>query len=117
MLAPRRIDLAQYGTDYGWDAGDDLALYRERGIVHPAVWPAVANAVFHTDLVRGSWIHTRSIIRHHGVAPADGVADVHAVVVRRFQRHGERAVADIRIEVDGHPVATLEHEAIVDLNP
>jgi len=44
------------------------------------------------------------------------VADVHAVVVRRFQRHGERAVADIRIEVDGRPVATLEHEAIVDLS-
>ncbi len=116
VLAPRRIDLAEYGTDYGWDTGDDLTLYRELGIVHPAVWPAVANAVFHTDLVRGSWIHTRSIIRHHGVASADGVADVQAVVVRRFQRHGERAVVDIRIEVDGRPVATLEHEAIVDLS-
>jgi hypothetical protein len=37
------------------------------------------------------------------------------VVVRRFEAHGERAVLDVRIEVDGTVVATLEHEAIVAL--
>ncbi len=116
-LRPRQIVLdAEYGSDYGWNAGDDLAVYRERGIVHPAVWPAVANAVVHADVARGSWIHLRSIIRHHAVAPAGVTADVHAVVVRRYQRGGERAVLDVRIEVGGRPVATLEHEAIVDLS-
>jgi hypothetical protein len=57
----------------------------------------------------------RSIIRHHAIAPAGSTADVHAVVVRRYQRGGERAVLDVRIEIDGRPMATLEHEAIVDL--
>jgi hypothetical protein len=36
-------------------------------------------------------------------------------VVRRFQSHGERAILDVHIEIDGRIVATLEHEAIVAL--
>ena len=116
VLRSRQIVLAEeYGSDYGWNAGDDLPLYRTLGIVHPAVWPAVANAVVHAEVARGSWIHMRSIIRHHAAAPAGATADVHAVVVRRYQRGGERAVLDVRIEIDGRAVATLEHEAIVDL--
>jgi len=105
-----------YGDEYGARAGDDLALYQHDGIVHPAVWPAIANNIFSTDLVRGSWIHTRSIVRHHGIAPRGATVDVHAVVVDRFVRHGERVVADVRIEHDGRPIATLEHEAIIDLS-
>jgi hypothetical protein len=79
------------------------------------VWPALANHVVHTEVARGSWIHTRSIIRHHGTAESGAVADVSAVVVRRFESHGERAVLDVHIEVDGRLVASLEHEAIVAL--
>jgi hypothetical protein len=115
-LPSRRIRLAgEWGSDYGMRAGDDLALFVDAGCVHPAVWPALANQVVHADVARGSWIHTRSIVRHHAIAPADATADVHAVVVRRFEAHGERAVLDVRIEVDGTVVATLEHEAIVAL--
>ena len=40
---------------------------------------------------------------------------VKSVIVRRVAGSGERAVADIHIEVDGVTVATLEHEAIVAL--
>ena len=67
------------------------------------------------SLVRGAWIHTRSIVAHHDVAPVGATALLEAVVVRRFERHGERAVVDVRISVDGDSVATLEHEAIVAL--
>jgi acyl dehydratase len=116
-LESRRYVLdGRYGCDYGARAGDDLELYEREGIVHPAVWPAIANNVFSTDLVRGSWIHTRSIVRHHDIAPRGATVDVHAVVVDRFVRHGERAVVDIVIERDGRPIATLEHEAIIDLS-
>ncbi|MEO5901296.1 MAG: MaoC/PaaZ C-terminal domain-containing protein [Ilumatobacteraceae bacterium] len=117
QLRSRRIELVgELGTDYGWGAGDDLALYRERGLVHPAVWPAIANQVVHVDVARGSWIHTRSIIRHHGLASAGATADVHATVVHRFTKPtGERAILDVLIEIDGRVVATLEHEAIVAL--
>ncbi len=109
-----RLD-GELGTEYGTRAGDDLALFAERGIVHPAVWPAIANHVVHTQVARGSWIHTRSIVRHHALGAAGATAIVRSVVVRRFEAHGERAVLDVVIEVDGVAVASLEHEAIVAL--
>jgi acyl dehydratase len=105
----------RYGADYGRRAGDDLTVYLDEGIVHPAVWPAIANRIFSTDLVDGSWIHTRSIVRHHAAGVAGTTVDVHATVVDRFDRHGERAVCDIVIEHAGTVLATLEHEAIVRL--
>ncbi len=115
-LTDRHIPLdGEWGSDYGSRAGDDFALFAEHGIVHPAVWPALANQVVHTSVARGSWIHTRSIVRHHALARAGAIADVSAVVVRRFQSHGERAVLDVQISVEGVLVATLEHEAIVAL--
>lgn len=116
VLRPAEIVLAgEWGSDYGRRAGDDLALCDELGVVHPAVWPALANQVVHAQVARGSWIHTRSILRHHALAPAGSTAIVRGVVVRRFESHGERAVLDVVVEVDGRVVATLEHEAIVAL--
>jgi len=103
------------GAGYGARIGDRLALYERDGIIHPAVWPAIANDVFADDLVRGSWIHTRSRIRHHGLGRDGMTVVVRATVVDRFVRRGERAVADIAIEHEGRPLATIEHEAIIDL--
>lgn len=115
-LRTMHIELAgEWGADYGMRAGDDLPLYRDLGVVHPAVWPGLANAIVHAQVARGSWVHTRSIVRHHALAAPGAVADVHGVVVRRWQAHGERALLDVRIEVAGTLVATLEHEAIVAL--
>jgi hypothetical protein len=116
-LTSRRVQLGdRWGADYGERVGDDLDLYRRAGVVHPAVWPALANHVVGADLVRGPWIHLRSVVRHHALAPAESIAEVHAVVVDRFHRRsGERAIVDVRIEVDGRPVASLEHEAIIAL--
>lgn len=107
--------LGEWGSDYGVRAGDPVPLCSDLGVVHPAVWPALANHVVHTEVARGSWIHMRSIVRHHGLARAGAIATVRSVVVERFESHGERAVLDVEIEVDGVVVATLEHEAIVAL--
>jgi len=116
-LDPRRYVLDErYGPDYGARAGDDLAVYGRDDVVHPAVWPAIANNVVQTGLVTGSWIHTRSIVRHHAIARRGDEVDVYATVVDRFVRHGQRAVLDVVIARSGRPVATLEHEAIVDLS-
>jgi acyl dehydratase len=116
LLRTREVRLEdQWSDEYGLRAGDHLPLYSELGIVHPAVWPSLANHLVAAELVRGSWIHTRSIIRHHGVGRVGATAAIHGVVVDRFQRSGERAVVDVVIEVDGEIVATLEHEAIVAL--
>ena len=106
----------QYSAEYARRAGDDLEVFTRKGIVHPAVWPALANYVFHRDLVRGAWVHTRSVIRHHGLAAEGAMATISGEVVDRFERRsGTRAVAHLRIEVEGHPIATLEHEAIIEL--
>jgi len=105
----------QYGADYGIQAGDEQSICVDAGVVHPAVWPALANNVFHLQLARGPWVHTRSIVRHHGLARPGQDAEVSAVVVRRYYRHGDRVIADVTIRVGGGIVATLEHEAIVEL--
>jgi len=116
QLPSRRFTLGdEFAADYARRAGDDLTLYDDLGIAHPVTWLQIANRVFSTDLVNGSWIHTRSIVRHHAPGPIGATIDVHATVVERVQRRGTRAIADIRLELDGQPIATLEHEAIIDL--
>lgn len=105
----------EWGPDYGRRLGDAHTLCTDNNVVHPAVWPALANAVFHEHVARGSWVHTRSIVRHHALVRGGATATVRSVVVDRREQGGERAVADIHIEVDGTVVASLEHEAIVAL--
>jgi len=118
QLEPHEEPLTDGWSDYGLRAGDDLGLYLEAGIVHPAVWPALANGVMTRHLVDGAWIHTRSRIRHHAIAHVGAIATVQATVVDRFDtRSGTRAVLDVAISVDGALVATIEHEAIVALHP
>ena len=117
QLRTRHIRLeGEFGDEYALRAGDDLALCSELGLVHPAVWPALANHLVHTEVARGSWIHTSSTIRHHAVAHVGSTADVSGAVVRRFASPaGERAVLDVRIGIEGVAVATLEHHAIIDV--
>jgi hypothetical protein len=104
-----------HGTDRGLLAGDDLALYAEHNLVHPAVWPTLANDVVHTEVATSSWVHTRSIIRHHARVKAGSQAEIHSAIVDRFTAHGERVVLDFHIVVNGQVVASLEHEAIISL--
>jgi len=105
-----------YGPDYALRAGDDQRTCVDAGVVHPAVWPALANSVFHNQLALGPWVHTRSHVRHHALVPAGVEADVAAVVVRRYpSSSGVRAIADVTVLVEGNVVATVEHEAIIEL--
>ena len=117
MLQPFVVRLeGEYGSDYALQAGDDGSFTPAAALVHPAVWPALANSVFHAQLAREAWVHTRSVIRHFAAVPAGAEAEVSAVVVDRFRRGGERAVTAVVIRVGGEVVATVEHEAIVDLS-
>lgn len=117
-LPPLEVTLrGELGAGYGARAGEAPDLYGARGWVHPAVWPALANRVVHLHVARGSWIHTRSTIRHHAVALEGADAVVHAAVVDRQDRpRGERAVLDVTIHVGRQLVATIEHEAYVSLH-
>ncbi len=113
---PLVLTLGTEWHDYARRAGDDLALYDEHNIVHPVVWPSLANRVFTTHLVTGPWVHTRSRIAHLGPAHPGDTVVIEVWETDRFQsRSGERAVVDIRFSVDDRPVAAVEHEAIVKL--
>lgn len=106
----------EFSSAYAQRAGDDLPLCPDLGVVHPAVWPALANHVTHAHVVRGSWIHLRSRIHHHGLARDGEVATVRSSVVARRQHKGrDIALLEVRIAVGERTVATIEHEAIVRL--
>lgn len=116
MLRPTPLLLEGIrGDRYGEEVGDSYDVFTRLGIVHPAVWPSLANHVVHRQVARGQWIHTRSLVRHHAVVPVGTEVEVRASVIERFERGGERAVLDVRIDADDGPVASLEHEAIVAL--
>jgi len=116
LLPAVEFELTPQWCDYGVRSGDDLALYTELGVGHPAMWPSLANDIFVRHLVDGSWIHTRSRIWHQGLARVGQQLTMRSTVVDRFEsRAGERAVVDIEMFADGAPVARLEHEALVRL--
>ena len=115
-LEPLVVELDDRWVGYAARAGEDLELYAEQQLVHPVVWPSLANRVFATQLVNGAWVHTRSRVRHLGAAaPGDAVVIESWEVDRFSTRAGERAVVDLRMTVDGRPVCAVEHEAIVRL--
>jgi len=115
-LEPLDIELSDFWVGYASRAGDDLALYEEQRLVHPVVWPSLANRVFRMQLVTGAWVHTRSRIRHLGTARPGDTVNIDSFLIDRFaSRAGERALVDIRMSVDSRPVAAVEHEAIVAL--
>ncbi len=104
-----------HGPNHGEHVGDDLTLYAQHNLVHPAVWPKLANDVIHKEVSTGSWIHTRSIIRHHALVYGGSTLEIHSAVVDRFTRSGERIIADFHMVVDGVIAVSIEHEAIISL--
>lgn len=105
-------------SDYGTRLGDPDRRYVARSLIHPAAWLAWANRVFHTQLVSGSWIHTRSLIAHHRLVELGETITIETIVVDRFDsRAGKRAVADVRISCGDEPVASIEHEAVIEVAP
>lgn len=115
-LDPLEVVLDGEWAGYAARAGDDLELYASARIVHPVSWIRLANEVFHRQLARGAWIHTRSRVQHLAAVPLGSAARVESTVFDRFDtRTGERAVADVTITVDGVTVVQIEHEAIVAL--
>ena len=105
-----------YGSDYAVPAGDDLDICASAGIVHPAVWPDLANHIMHEQLARGSWVHTRSIIRHHRAVAVGSKITIVPRVIERFFAHGERAIVDMHFIQNDEIVTSIEHEAIIDLS-
>ena len=117
LLESEEIHLINEWANYGERAGDNQEIYSERGLIHPAVWPALANHIIEKNLVDGPWIHTRSKIFHHELVEIGSTANIESQVVNRFaSRAGSRAVINISIKINGKKAISLEHEALVSLN-
>ena len=115
-LAPLVEVMNEQWVGYAARCGEHLGLYDDENVVHPVVWPSLANLVFKQQLVDGPWVHTRSRIRHLGaVRPGDTVVVESWEVDRFATRAGERAVVDMRMTVRDELVVTVEHEALVRL--
>lgn len=107
----------EYGSEYAVRSGNLDDQCARAGLVHPGVWPSLGNYVFHRQLARGSWIHTRSIVRQFATVADGAEAEISSNVIERFTRGGKRAIADVVVRVNGRVVAAIEHEAIIDLAP
>ncbi len=111
---PMVVELGEPLMGYGLRCGDDDPRYRGFGLVHPVVWPVLANAVFARNLVRGPWVHTRSDIFHISRVEPGASVTITACEIDRFTKpSGERAVVAMRFTVDDELVAFVEHEAII----
>ena len=117
LLETEEIHLVNEWENYGHRLGDDHEIYSDLGVIHPAVWPSLANYVVEKNLVTGAWVHTRSKISHHDLVQIGSVATLESRVINRFEtKAGNRAVINVAVTVEGEKVAEVEHEAIVSLS-
>ena len=117
LLETEEIHLVNEWENYGHRLGDDHEIYSDLGVIHPAVWPSLANYVVEKNLVTGAWVHTRSKISHHDLVQIGSVATLESRVINRFEtKAGNRAVINVAVTVEGGKVAEVEHEAIVSLS-
>ena len=117
LLETEEIHLVNEWENYGHRLGDDHEIYSDLGVIHPAVWPSLANYVVEKNLVTGAWVHTRSKISHQDLVQIGSVATLESRVINRFEtKAGNRAVINVAVTVEGEKVAEVEHEAIVSLS-
>ena len=117
LLETEEIHLVNEWENYGHRLGDDHEIYSDLGVIHPAVWPSLANYVVEKNLATGAWVHTRSKISHHDLVQIGYVATLESRVINRFEtKAGNRAVINVAVTVEGEKVAAVEHEAIVSLS-
>ncbi len=105
----------EFGPDYAaWPATCKPHFSRPASYIPPSGprWPTTCSAVnSRADL--GS---TRSLVRHFIAVPAGSDAEISTTVIERYVRGGQRAIAEVLIRVAGSCVASVEHEAIIDLS-
>src|SRR3954470_15429694 len=111
-LEPHRFD-AGVALRYLDDVREDLALFREEGIAHPAWILRDANYVLSANVELGPWIHVESDVVHHGLVTDGALVSARARVERLFERKGHRFVTlAVQHLADDRTVMTTTHTAI-----
>jgi hypothetical protein len=111
-LAPHRFD-ADVAATYLDDVREDLPLFREEGIAHPAWILRDANYVLSANVELGPWIHVESDVVHESVVEHGDDVSARARVTREWEHKGHRFVALAVLHLaGGRRVATTRHVAI-----
>lgn len=119
-LPPVLIEASPEAMAHYLDGIDDTnPLFRDASggapLVHPGIYPHIANQVLSRNFILNVWIHTRSDIRHLALPRAVGAYRAYGQLVDAFEKRGhEYVTADVLI-CDGNdqPVARVQHTAIV----
>lgn len=100
---------------YTQRAGDDQPIHDES--IAPATWLSLANELFHRRVVKGSWIHTDSVVQHSGAVDPDVTVRIEGSLIgRTAHRLGTFGIADVRLSIDETPVARIRHRALIELH-
>jgi hypothetical protein len=111
-LEPHRFD-ADVAQRYLDDVREDLALFRDEGIAHPAWLLRDANYVLSANVELGPWIHVESEVVHHGLVTDGAMVSARARVERLFEKKGHRFVTlAVQHLADDRTVMTTSHTAI-----
>ena len=99
------------------ELGDDLSLYRDLAVAHPAWLLRQANLLLAANVALGPWVHAESELTNFGVLGDGQRLSVRGRVARLFERKGNCLVElDILFVADAAvPVAHARHTAIYRL--
>lgn len=102
------------------DIEDETQLFRASSpfggpLLHPGLYPSIANRVLSANFALGPWIHTKSEVRHLAPALLGGTYRAYGELVDAFEKRGhEYVTADVLItDAADQPVCRMLHTAIV----
>jgi len=92
---------------------EDLPLYAEEGLIHPALILRACNFVINRNVALGPWIHVSSRIQHLAVARLGMNLAARGRVTANYEHQGHRFVdVDVLVLADDGPIAQVAHLAI-----
>jgi hypothetical protein len=92
---------------------EDLPLYAEEGLIHPALILRACNFVINRNVALGPWIHVSSRIQHLAAARVGMNLSARGRVTANYEHKGHRFVdVDVLVLADETPIAHVVHLAI-----
>jgi hypothetical protein len=107
------IDRAD-NQDYCEGVRENLALYKDQGLVHPGRVLHMANRVLTSNVYISPWMHVGSTIQHYAPARIDCLLSARGKVLKEYEHKGHKFVElDVLIVADNTEcIARVHHTAI-----
>ena len=101
-------------AEYCDGVSEDLSLYLDEGLVHPAQLLQMGNRSLTSNVQISPWMHVGSTCQHYGVAHVDEPLEARGRVRQEYEHKGHKFV-ELEVEIVGEGerlVATIDHKAI-----